>query len=104
MLCPQCKVELRIKNSYTEVVDGIAQTVQELHCANPSCSLKSNSIPVKVLVHAHKESVPDKLVLCSNCGMPLARESKKGYKIHESAKQEDGFVICPLCNTAVTIG
>ena len=103
MLCPQCKVELRIKRSYTEIKDGRVQTVQELHCVNRECPLCSSVVPVKVLVHPHEENHVDKLISCTNCSTPLARETKEGYIFHDNADVKDGIVICPLCNTAVTI-
>ena len=101
MLCPQCNVELRIKASYTEIKDDTAQTVQELYCVNRECPLRSDVIPVKVIRHIHEETVPDRLILC-DCGTPLARETKEGYKNHEGKVVDS--VICPTCNKSVTIG
>ena len=104
MECPSCKTELHIKRSYTEAKEGEVYTVQEYHCVNERCPLKSE-VPVKIAEHRHESNRPDyHFYLCSECKIPLLKISDGEYIPISAATEKDGEIsmTCPNCETRNT--
>ena len=101
MDCPQCKLELFIKNSYTTVEDGKAVTIQDLYCRNKQCSFGRTDTMVKQIKHK-QGGQPDKLddlIICDNT--ILAKVGENSYFIPEYVESEisgtEAAVKCPQC-------
>ena len=100
MICPRCKIQLRIKNSCTETRDEAAVTVQELHCVNPQCPLKSDAVPVKILEHRHEQRRDDcTFERCSGCGIILMKSNDRSYSVSGKFTLDGGglTINCPNC-------
>jgi len=102
MECPSCKIQLLIRKSFTNTHDGKVFTVQELHCINPQCPLRSDSIPVAIVEHEHP-AIRQSYSLhgCTNCGVNLLRTEGDGYEAIGECEEKDGevVIVCPNCGT-----
>lgn len=100
MECPNCRVELQIKRSYVNTIDGAVYTVLEKHCVNPVCPLRSNIIPANVEFVEHPSMEPNYVFIdCSECGVPLLKLEDGAYISIAECKEKDGAVeiVCPNC-------
>ena len=103
MDCPQCRLELYIKNSYSAVEDGEAVTVQDLYCRNKQCSLGRTDTMVKQIKHKQdgQPNAQDNLIICDN--IVLAKTGADTFYIPEYIGSEltdtEAAVTCPQCGS-----
>ena len=101
MMCPSCKVQLRIAHSGVVVEDGVAVTVQELRCGNPRCPYHRAGLPVRRIRHVHAPAPAADEALRMHCDMTLARIDGTGYFVAPGLEHtvRDGVlsVRCPVC-------
>lgn len=103
MVCPSCKVQLRIGRSYTTVEDGNAVTVQEMVCRNPQCPYHKANAPVQRIRHVHKEPAKDAEAdaVKMHCDHTLARIDAKTFfvppELDSGVTGDVLSVKCPVC-------
>lgn len=100
MVCPLCKVALRIKSSDTIVEHGRAVTVQDLICINKQCEYGKRRAVVKRIRHVSPDArVNDAYKFC--CDTLIAYVGEKTYypAIGVGSAESDTTltVVCPEC-------